>query len=153
MIALLMMANVQAQEGEIIFIDFEPDMTLTQGVNTFDNIELDIDGNGDIDIIFDLRIEEHGIEAPFIICYNNWLVTHANDSDTLSSGNLHWGWFTSPYNDRYCGLRNAVGEDFYYGWIYSYVRIVNNRPTLFIDRMAYCPIPNYPLQVGQTGYH
>ena len=52
-------------------------------------------------------------------------------------------------------MRKVVGEDCYYGWLYTYDGQTKNDKgtkagTLFIDRVAYCTIPNYPLRAGQT---
>ena len=145
-----------AQQHEIIFTDFDPDTTLVQGINTFDTIKLDIDYDGIYDIEFYLYVEEHGFEIPFVMPLNGWCISNVEDSIALNVDTLSW----RPYIDfgpytGYFGLKKVVGADCYYGWLYTYdgqTKNARNKKygTLFIDRMAYCTIPNYPFRAGQT---
>lgn len=157
LLALIAFVGAQAQNGEIIYTDFDPDLTLTQGVNYYDSIKLDIDLDDSYDIWFGLYVELHGFEVPYIATTEGWQLCHATISDTLNSNGLSWVIVDGegPWNGRYYGLRKNIGEDFYYGWIYLYdgqLKADKNTKagTLFIDCMAYCTIPNYPLLVGQT---
>ena len=143
-----------AQEGEIIYTDFDPDLTLTQGINSHDSIMLDIDFDGMDDLKFHLVF--YHFEYPCINALNGWSICHANDSTVLNSDTLLW-W---PYIDMgpytgYFGMKKVVGANCYYAWFYTYDGQTKNAKgtkagTLFIDRMAYCTIPNYPLRAGQT---
>ena len=152
--AMLLMASTKAQEGEIIYTDFDPDLTLRQ--DTQDSILLDIDFDGTNDLKFVLGFD-HGFQVPFYHALNGWSIAPVNDSTVLNADTLPRPWLTSyegPYNSYY-GLRKIVGTDCYYGWFYTYDGQTKNSKgtrtaTLFIDRMAYCTIPNYPLRAGQT---
>ena len=153
LLAIMSIIGARAQNGEIIFTDFNPDLTLTQGINTHDPIMLDIDFDGTDDIEFSLY-HDHWWEAPQYITLNGWKLCRVNDSTSLADTTLNWetvydyGPLTS-----YFGMRKVVGTDCYYGWFYTYDGLTKNSErahTLFIDCMAYCSIPNYPLYAGQT---
>lgn len=156
--ATMLIMVAQAQEGEILYTDFDPDITLTQMINTNDTLSFDVDQDGSIDLKCFLYIEEHGFEMPYFQATNGWELSLRLDFATvLNSDTLKWytydGW--GPWNGVYYGLRKTVGIDCYYGWIFVYdgqTKTPNRWGTLFIDRMAYCTIPNYPLRVGQTDF-
>ena len=142
-----------AQQGEIIYTDFDPDLTLVQGINSNDSIMLDID----YDDVYDLKfgLVYYHFEFPVYTALNGWSICQVNDSTDLTTDTLSW----LPYIDygftNYFGLKKVVGENCYYGWLYTYDGQTKNNKgtkagTLFIDRMAYCTIPNYPLRAGQT---
>ncbi len=151
--ALLFCSFAFAQQGEIIYTDFDPDLTLVQGINSNDSIMLDID----YDDVYDLKfgLVYYHFEFPVYTALNGWSICQVNDSTDLTTDTLFW----LPYIDygftNYFVLKKVVGENCYYGWLYTYDGQTKNNKgtkagTLFIDRMAYCTIPNYPLRAGQT---
>lgn len=151
--AMLFCSFAFAQQGEIIYTDFDPDLTLVQGINSNDSIMLDID----YDDVYDLKfgLVYYHFEFPVYTALNGWSICQVNDSTDLTTDTLSW----LPYIDygftNYFGLKKVVGENCYYGWLYTYDGQTKNNKgtkagTLFIDRMAYCTIPNYPLRAGQT---
>ena len=153
-LATMSIMETNAQKGEIIFTDFYPDLTLTQGVNTNDPIMLDIDYDGTDDIKFSLY-QEHWYELPMYTALNGWELCQVDDSTSLAT--IHnWSSVCYPYQMiSYFGMRKKVGTDYYYGWFYTYdgqtkTKNAIRAGTLFIDCMAYCSIPNYPLYAGQT---
>jgi len=152
LLALLSFMGAKAQKGDIIFTDFYPDLTLTQGINTNSPVMLDIDYDGTNDIEFSLY-QEHWWEVPMYKALNGWELCRVNDSTSLTTVT---NWYSVYYPGpliSYFGMRKEVGTDCYYGWFYTYdglTKSTKRAHTLFIDCMAYCSIPNYPLYVGQT---
>ena len=149
LIAIVLSLGARAQVGEIVYTDFDPDITLTQGINSSDTIRFDIDQDGSVDLRFFLHDEGHGIEAPCAQTLGNWSLCglHLEVGTMLDSDTLRW------YMEDGDGPWN--GADSYYGWLYVYdgqLKTSKRLGTLFIDRMAYCTIPNYPLMVGQTDF-
>ena len=158
LIAVMTVGFAFAQEGEIIYTDFDPDLTLVEGINYNDSIMLDIDYDGVYDLKFSF-IPYHPFPVPAYNALNGWSLCAASDSTILDSENLFWipNYYLQPYT-TYIGLKKVVGEDCYYGWLYTYDGSTKNDKgtkagTLFIDRVAYCTIPNYPLRVGQTSLY
>jgi len=158
LLALIAFVGAQAQGGEIIYTDFDPDLTLVEGINSNDSIMLDIDYDGVYDLKFFLVF--YHFTVPVYKALNGWSLCAATDSTILDSENLIWrpDYYLQPYT-TYIGLKKVVGEDCYYGWLYTYDGNTKNDKndkntkragTLFIDRVAYCTIPNYPLRAGQT---
>ena len=115
---------------------------------------LDIDGDGVDDLKFWLVF--YHFEFPVYTALNGWSICHVNDSTDLTTDTLFWLPDIDYGFTSYFGLKKIVGEDCYYGWLYTYdgnTKINKNTKragTLFIDRVAYCTIPNYPLRAGQT---
>ena len=151
--ALLFCSFAFAQQGEIIYTDFDPDLTLVQGINSNDSIMLDID----YDDVYDLKfgLVYYHFEFPVYTALNGWSICQVNDSTDLTTDTLFWLSYIDYGFTNYFGLKKVVGENCYYGWLYTYDGQTKNNKgtkagTLFIDRMAYCTIPNYPLRAGQT---
>ena len=157
LITTMLLMAAQAQQGEILYTDFDPDITLTQAINSNDTLWFDIDNDGAMDISFFLHIE-WGVEMPTIQTTENWKLCHPlSFASSLDSDSLTWVSYDNcgPWNGVYYGLRKTIGTNLYYGWFYVYdgqTKTPNRWGTLFIDRMAYCTIPNYPLRVGQTDF-
>lgn len=159
--ALLFCSFAFAQEGEIIYTDFEPDIIAAiDGIND-DTIKLDIDNDGQIDIKFYLLFNMLAhVYDPIYHTFNNWTITGCwrdGDSTMLNADYLVWlPCITDAYYTEYFGMKKEIGDDVYYGWFYTYEindwKNDDKQPwwTIYIDRMAYCTIPNYPLRAGQT---
>ena len=60
----------------------------------------------------------------------------------------------TTHSEDYIGFRNTINEEHYHAWVWVYADIEytssHNKVWVYIDRMAYCTIPDYPLQWGQT---
>lgn len=157
MFALLIMAKTQAQEFEIIYTDFDPDLTLVESINSNDSIVLDIDNDGIDDLKFFFVFYQFTV--PVYQALNGWNLCGVSDSTFLNSEILQWreSYYLQPYT-TYIGMKKVVGTDCYYAWFYTYdgqtkTQKGTKAATLFIDRTAYSPLPNYPLQAGQTSYY
>lgn len=161
LLAMISIVGAKAQEEAIIFTDFEPDLVAaTQGVNE-DTLKIDIDNDGQFDIKFYITNNMlYHVDDAYYHALNNWKICSCyreGDSTILNADYLVWmSHYTDGYYTEYFGMKKEVGDDVYYGWFYSYV--INNWSNgnkdpwwiVYIDRMAYCTIPNYPLRAGQT---
>lgn len=166
--ALLLAAiGVQAQQGEIIYVDFEPD-SLVELKDIDHDPESRMNIDFDYDNVYDIRIYQYTTSTgcwyemrTYDTC---WRIHEYEAGDTLipmnepgerwSTGILWLPYFyngVSTMSDRFA-VRHEVGNSFYYGWFRVY--ITGCPPSLYpwaaLDKMAYCTIPNYPLVWGQT---
>lgn len=161
LLAMINIVGAKAQEEAIVYTDFEPNLVAaTQGVNE-DTLKIDIDNDGQFDIKFYLLFNTlYHVDNPIYHALNNWRIAGCwseGDSTILNTDDLVWlPYITDSYYTGYFGMKKEVGDDVYYGWFYSYD--INNWSNgnkdpwwiVYIDRMAYCTIPNYPLRAGQT---
>jgi len=159
LVILLPVSIVLAQTGEIIYKDFDPDTC--QFIRN-DSLKIDVDGDG----LFDMWISgfvQCGALIPVIYTMPGWKMCPSNENTVLSSDTLVWlqheiGYnnnvFTGEYFQKSIGLRKQVGDVFFYGWMFTYYafeidpNIIGRN--VYIDKFAYCTIPNYPLRWGQT---
>lgn len=162
--------SVQAQEGEIIFTDFEPDLCVSAVVFPFpnDTIKIDFDQNGIIDYKLYLSLRSTGEIA--IDMVSSWdFRPILFDDDSIVPTNVYWNTPNVPvqntfvgctHTEDYLGFRKSVNDEFYYAWIRMKADIEYNaihsshgiydKVWAYVDCMAYCTIPNYPLRWGQT---
>ena len=154
--ALLLAAlGLKAQQGGIIYVDYEPDW-IAQG--SFDTLWIDFDQDGTRDLLFYLELNG-AATLRTLLTANNWEVHPMRDNDTIppypAISEIDELWVTHPYvltPGNYVpggsifkwAVRHRVGERYYYGWFQ-----VLPIPVSF-DRYAYCTIPDYPLIWGQT---
>jgi hypothetical protein len=154
-LAILIMSTLglKAQQSEIIFTDFEPDLVIT---NTEEEaIVIDFDNDGVNDIRFYMTWHSTGGYMTQIKVSGNWRMSEVpDDNDTLSSIEL-WGfgydWYQHGESERFAA-RKPVDGGFVYVWFRAYWHRTLNPSTyhIFFDKFAYCTIPDYPLQWGQT---
>ena len=158
---LLAMASTFAQEGGIIYTQYEPDRCVeSERYHTF-TINMDIDGDG---------VKDCGVQMDFwrliyfdFLLYDGWERCNRNfddESDTIVSGPHRWfrdGWTITA--DATVGLRKVVNDTtVYYGWLrLTYQDLTNwelippyEKEIVCVHDMAFCTIPNYPLRWGQT---
>ena len=153
-ITLFALAALQlnAQQGDIIFRDFEPDTALHVGNPLLGPTEIGIDF--DNDDLFDLTIGWYGASTGPVLemtCRENVKCCVAEEGDTIS--NLT-EWISKPFHphihENYAIRINKDGE-YYYGWYRTYVNyepfVIND---FCFDKFAFCTIPDYPLLWGQT---
>jgi len=167
LLALMPFTGAFAQTGDIIYRDFEPDSILIYWHKLGPVwIDLDVDGEAD-----DLNMQMVKMGE---ICFPEILTTGSNIKIcTIESNNtdiilseveeedwktyVSWsGGNTAAYYSHY-GFRIQREDGYYYGWFETYNRVVsqkNEKQTSHygFDRTAYCTIPNYPLQWGQTEF-
>ncbi|MBQ8958459.1 MAG: T9SS type A sorting domain-containing protein [Bacteroidales bacterium] len=87
---------------------------------------------------------------------------YPEENTVLNADTLQWkqttdDWFGSGSFMGRIGLRRSLGGQYWYGWMQVYCDTVPTQPypgvvgrNIYVDRMAYCSIPNYPLRWGQT---
>ena len=182
LIALMAYGISFAQEGTIIYTDFEPDLykKYHYGYNNLGTpTHLDIDQDGENELIFRGKHNHHltGITVEMLVegYYSGpeyghffyWRIPYESIGDTLS------GHFASyprvEYSEMgYC--RDFVGiqyqpdlsvEDYCWGWIEVSANGTETNEWDYgpfdigftIYSMAFCTILNYPLRVGQTSFY
>ena len=168
-IILSLVSSVKAQNGEILYTNFEPDTCLCNPSYTYwKSIEVDINQDGVVDFGTMFYIVSGDVTYLHVKINHNWECRLKNDqdyNDTIIPGD-NYQWYSSTGNwtivnfpnntthiDRIYGLRMKIEDKYYYAWLRFYAnRILNNlaSPTGCIDAYAYCTIPDYPLRWGQT---
>ena len=180
LLALLPFTRAFAQEGEIIYTEYNPDWCLESiQYAPADTIKLDFDGDGVWDFAIRMFYQRY-IDITFIPA-NGWeyRARITDDTtlppafqdlgiagmDTIVSYTPPYGWLNRPTlmgATFMCGVRKVVDDStFYYGWfdqIWINASIPGNQNggTPYIKEyqcvhdMAFCTVPNYPLHWGQT---
>ena len=169
LIAILLLATlgIKAQQGEIIYVDFEPDFLVElKDIDHYPESRMNIDC--DFDSLSDIRIYQYTTSTGCwfeMKSYNpEWEIHEYEAGDTLvpMDDPGHWwstGIFWMPYfyhdidtmSDRFA-VRHKVGDSYYYGWFRVYItgRSSSLYPWAALDKIAYCTIPDYPLVWGET---
>ena len=132
-----------AQQGEIIYTDFEPDLYIEAltAVYEKDTIKVDLDQDSIVDFkMYIDRLYSGTARYVFVtsswdfrICFNNiYSYGYMDENDTIvpyprwSPANdayeLLWYPLDTDFMDVYIGFRKTVDEDYYYAWarIYMY---------------------------------
>ena len=158
---------LNAQQGEIIYIDFEPDSLVElKQYDLYPESKMMIDF--DYDGLPDIRITSYAYSAGGwydMICYEpEWELHEFRPCDTLTPMNepehywstrIAWMWDycngIDTISDKFA-VRHKVGDAYYYGWFRVYITSCppSPYPWVALDKMAYCTDPNYPLVWGQT---
>ena len=157
LLALMPFTSALAQEGEIIYRDFEPDSILIVW-QKIGPMLIDLDG-GEPDMI--MWMEIHGKMCyPFISgnSQNIWFCAVEPGCVLSEIEEENWNTFLDwwiVYQNYHYAFRIGTPDGYCYGWFENYLREVsktNEKRTVFwgFDRTAYCTIPNYPLMWGQT---
>ena len=157
---------VNAQKGSIIYTDFEPDTC--RFLQNYKYWCIDINYDGVWDLEFYGFIQMHVI-FPHTKMLNGGELCLPKPDTYLNSDTLYWksedSWHGGMFEDRY-GFRFNRDGDYYYGWMSvrcdhdPYSAPCNQQESLdskkvlgrniYVDKMAFCTIPNYPLRWGQT---
>ncbi len=154
-LALLPFSRAIAQQGEIIYVDFDPDWIGDQ--SWYDTLWIDFDADGERDLLFYWNLNSISSEPYFHTTDINWTIHAMAGADTLLPlSEIEDYWLTSLWFERPTpyypapvlkyAIRHQVGNDYYYGW-YKVLSV----GTVSFDMYAFCTIPNYPLRWGQTG--
>ena len=156
------------EEEAIIYTDYEPDLckyiTWSEDPNGgMDSLDVDLDQDGHIDLWFSGYVQ-HGALLLTTDVAEEWeyCCPYPEENTLLNADTLQWsqttdGWFgTGTFMGR-IGLRRRIDDQCFYGWMKVYCDTVPTQPypgaigrNTYIDQMAYCTIPNYPLRWGQT---
>ena len=158
LLALLAIISARAQNGEIIYRDFEPDYTLEFWSN-ISSMTIDLDGEGSPDIELYYTIGGGlGIISPHIHSNKpDVLELCAIDSVYVIPNNEAWVTDVSEWvvraNDYYA-FRYKHNDGYLYGWFETFKKevIENGLREVYwgVDRVAFCTIQDYPLGWGQT---
>ena len=172
--ALLFCSFAFAQQGEIIYREFDPPLLIQGddegGGNHNATIAIDVDENGGIDyeIRFGFGKSEFYL---YQVGYSNTKFREIGlwESDTIIPYDGSWTniplygrwteWseilsddLTGEFYDK-VGFYKLIDGQKYYGWIHRYGHENYSFPFLkwvAVDRIAFCTIPEYPLRWGQT---
>ena len=165
----------QAQQGEIIYRDFDPDLYVGALTYPFplDTLKVDIDQDGiyDFELFMTIPSPAFGISALWQTCDEWYYRVRPSEADSMVPFNGTWfnpyrpQMFTFYENPTFIndmiGFRKTINGKYYYAWMTIYVtREINgiNSPghgvfdevRAYVDNVAYCTIPDYPLRWGQT---
>ena len=141
--------SLKAQtDTNLIFYDYNPDILLA---NDTDKLSIDVNQDGILDYIFYCLNYSGGPDPYFrnldTNCSFSAFTVDSNDSLDMPSIIWHTGnWFW--YDDIIFGLKFMLGNNIYYGWIQA--TTIGSPIRISVDKYAFCKIPNYPFQVGQT---
>ena len=149
--------GIKAQQGEIIYTDYEPDSTLKLW-SDIQSMTIDLDGEGSSDIELYYTIGGLGVISPYIYSLKPDVIELcAIDSIHVIPNNEKWVTNVSQWvvrvNDCY-GFRYKYNDGYLYGWFETFKKevIENGIREVYwgVDRVAFCTIQDYPLVWGQT---
>lgn len=171
-LAILTCLNVSAQEGAILYTEYNPDWCLESIQYHYppDSILLDFDNDDKNDFaitIFyqrEIIIKQHPLNGwEWRTKLSSFVADSLVSSAPLPSPPSGWKTYSLPVkNTMMVGVRKVVNDStIYYGWfneiwIDSTILGINNGGTprikeyVCVHDMAFCTIPNYPLRWGQT---
>ena len=166
-VLVMALSTAFAQNGGIIYIDFEPDSVVElKQYNLYPESKMMIDF--DFDGLPDIRITSYvysgGSWYDMISYESEWEIHEYEIGDTLMPmNNPEHRWSTRIMWERYFyneidtisdkfAVRHKVGDTYYYGWFRVYITMCppSPYPWVALDKMAYCTDPDYPLVWGQT---
>ena len=150
--------NLKAQEAPILYTDFEPDTCKLITANHESDFLFDIDHDGIVDMTL-FGYTQHGAVLVRINMSNGYEICCSNENTVLSADTISWigsddlsnGFPLDSYRKRF-GFRKTVNEQYYYGWMEIYWDGIfySEGKMIYVDRIAFCTIPDYPLRWGQT---
>lgn len=167
MFAISTLLYTYAQQPNIIYTDFEPDLCVCalEDNYTSDTIKIDFDDDGNIDFKMFIAFQS-SVYPKAVYLVSSWNCRSMQENDSIvpseesnwAPANYCWEFMFYPYNVMYVnkmlGFRNTKNGENYYAWANVYIRReqTNSYPKVwaYCDKIAYCPIPNYPMQWGQT---
>ncbi len=173
--ALLLCGIAFAQEGEIIYQEFEPAIHYSFTCSLEDGspvgglyVPIDLDHNGEDDYLFHNNVDGHtcAMRMEFLPGGNvqNSSASRqkmVHEGDTLT--NIVWGGYSLPRffttGVHWIGVKWPREEGCCYGWIKTSLECFDTlwfgEPTrieFYLHGMAFCTQPDYPLIVGQTSF-
>ena len=146
------------EEEPILYTDFEPDTCKLITADHESDFMFDIDHDGIVDMTL-FGYTQHGAVLITIDMSDGYELCCSNENTVLSADTIVWfgandlsnGYPLDSYRKRF-GFRKTVNELHYYGWLEIYWDGVfyPEGKMIYIDRIAFCTIPDYPLRWGQT---
>ena len=163
LVILLSVSRVLAQTGEIIYKDFDPDtckyITWSLFGEGIDSLKIDFDLDGVIDFWVTGHVQ-HGALLPEAYVSDGWELCYPEENTIFDNDTITWCnysfWPDGCFRGRY-GFRKQYNGNYYYGWMITYCDMKQKKShiedigrNIYIDKFAFCTIPNYPLHWGQT---
>ena len=147
--ALLSLVSAIAQEGEIIYTDYEPDLHVYTPYPFYSmDVDLDFDSIPDIQLYFNRPGPASSYYAILAI-NDDFEIAQCSEGDVIPDLE-YWAQEKSLYfeSQSMYAFRQQKGNGYCYGWIRAYCGIGNNQG-IFFDAFAYCTAVDYPLKWGQ----
>ena len=146
------------EEEPIIYIDYEPDTCKFITSSPESDFMFDIDHDGTVDMTLS-GYTQHGAVLVHIAMSNGFQLCRSNENTILNADTINWfhnddlsnGFPLDSYRKRY-GFRKTEDGHHFFGWMEIYWDgiFVPEGKMIYLDRMAFCTIPDYPLLWGQT---
>lgn len=171
MMLMALFSCSKAQNEDVLYRDFKPDLRIAW--NSEDTIHLDFDNDGINDLRFYFDYWHPSlcmIQEPL----NGFDIRTIQEEETDIYPDDYWSWSHSGAHPTAwtCCLasdhptkfvcRKAVDSSFCYGWYRAYVvdssyyvdlhpnHTTVHKAWIYVDKMAFCTIPNYKLEWGET---
>lgn len=147
--------NLNAREPSIIVHDYNPDVLFWNKDSK--DLEIDLDADSVNDVIFHLEMSSSDwhlyLKTLIPDCYTSKIIY--SNTDSLSSNLIYWVSNENEIRGEFnksekVGVKKIVNGHIYYGWIYIYFKVQDFNTLWYIDKFAFCTIPDYPLLWGQT---
>ena len=167
LLALMPFTRAIAQTGDIIYRDFEPDSILIYW-EKLGPVWIDLDVDGEPNDLKMVMWKGGYFCVPELITAGSNIRICTVEPDNIDiilseveeeNWKTYIGWSAGciPCQYKHYGFRIQCEDGYYYGWFETNNRVVSQEYEKQIahygfDRTAYCTIPNYPLQWGQTEY-
>ena len=146
------------EEEPILYTDYEPDTCKFITSSHESDFMFDIDLDGTVDMTLS-GYTQHGAVLVNIALSNGFQLCRSNENTILNADSIKWwqsddlsnGLPLDSYRKRF-GFRKTVGEHYFYGWMEIYWDgiFVPEGKMIYLDRMAFCTISDYPFRWGQT---
>ena len=140
------------EEDPILYTDFEPDPYL-HVVNSHEELCFDLDGDSVSDVCLAYELGSAWVYFYVTSTQDNLMLCYGmKEGDIIALAeewNSSWTFYSNPDNASYMGFRIEKDGNYYYGWFRTYGMPAPEQKWYF-DKFAYCTIPNYPLEWGQT---
>jgi len=141
--------------SNLYIFDYDPDIELDSPGS--DTLKIDLDNDSINDVLFCLSSSSAGNWAYIQTLHSDCNVSYISyyPTDSLSGNTLRWhsgkiNFLGEFDNQEKIGIRIYKNNAFFYGWIRAYFVSSQFNRNLYIDKYAFCPIPDYPLLWGQT---
>ena len=140
------------EEEPILYTDFEPDPYL-HVVNSHEELCFDLDGDSVSDVCLAYELGSAWVYFYVTSTQDNLMLCYGMEEGDIialaEEWNSSWTFYSNPDNASYMGFRIEKDGNYYYGWFRTYGMPAPEQKWYF-DKFAYCTIPNYPLEWGQT---
>ena len=169
MMLMALFSCSKAQNECVLYRDFKPDLGIAWDPYLGDTIHLDFDNDGINDLRFYFAYWHPRVvmlQEPL----NGFDIRAIQEDEIDIYPDDYWSWIHSgfyPVVWTYCFstshstdfvCRKAVDSSYYYGWYRAYVvdssYISGHSPVekarIYVDKMAFCTIPNYKPEWGET---